>query len=210
MTLQEFYFLPARTLGRDRWIHGVLPGSSAELSYHLWWVGGTLLTGALIPLLVLLALGMKPSELGCRFRASRADRQLYLALFLLILPVIWLVSLRPDFRASYPLFRAAGGPLSVDSLVFEAAYCLQFFAVEFFFRGVLVLGLKPALGPYAVLTMLAPYCMLHFHKPFAESLGAIVAGAVLGTLAYRSETILYGWFLHYAVALTMDCLAWRN
>ena len=38
-------------------------------------------------------------------------------------------------------------------------------------------------------------------------MGAIGAGLVLGVLSYRTGTILYGWFLHYAVAITMDLLA---
>jgi uncharacterized protein len=79
--------------------------------------------------------------------------------------------------------------------------------VEFFFRGFLVLGLKPSLGRYSILIALAPYCMIHYHKPTIEAFGAIGAGFVLGSLAWRTETIVYGWFLHYAVALTMDLLA---
>ncbi|MCU0591683.1 MAG: hypothetical protein MUC57_09435 [Desulfobacterales bacterium] len=58
-----------------------------------------------------------------------------------------------------------------------------------------------------LLVMLAPYCMIHYYKPFPEALGAIGAGLVLGVLAWRTETIIYGWFLHYAVALSMDLLA---
>jgi hypothetical protein len=34
---------------------------------------------------------------------------------------------------------------------------------------------------------------------------------VLGVLAWRTGTIIYGWFLHYAVALSMDLLAlWQT
>ena len=46
-----------------------------------------------------------------------------------------------------------------------------------------------------------------FYKPFPEAMGAIGAGLVLGVLAWRTGTIIYGWFLHYAVALSMDLLA---
>ena len=48
--------------------------------------------------------------------------------------------------------------------------------------------------------------MIHYYKPFPEAMGAIGAGVILGSLAYRSGTILYGWALHYAVALSMDFL----
>ena len=66
---------------------------------------------------------------------------------------------------------------------------------------------RSALGRASVLVMLAPYCMIHFHKPMLEAFGAIGAGLVLGHLAWRTGTIVYGWFLHYAVALSMDLLA---
>ena len=49
--------------------------------------------------------------------------------------------------------------------------------------------------------------MVHFYKPMPEALGAIGAGLILGLLAWRSGTILFGWLLHYGVALTMDRLA---
>ena len=71
----------------------------------------------------------------------------------------------------------------------------------------MVLGLKSRLGIASVLVMLTPYCMIHYYKPFPEAMGAIGAGLVLGVLSYRTGTILYGWFLHYAVALSMDLLA---
>jgi hypothetical protein len=79
--------------------------------------------------------------------------------------------------------------------------------VELFFRGFLVLGLKRALGLASVLVMLAPYCMIHYYKPMPEALGSIGAGLLLGLLAWRTGTVVYGWFLHYSVALTMDLLA---
>jgi hypothetical protein len=119
-----------------------------------------------------------------------------------------MVSRSPDFQRTYPFYKPAGtGSLGADFWWFEAIYCLQFLGVELFFRGFLVLGLKRALGLSSVLVMLAPYCMIHFYKPIPEALGSIGAGLVLGLLAWRTGTIVYGWFLHYAVALSMDLLA---
>lgn len=51
--------------------------------------------------------------------------------------------------------------------------------------------------------------MIHFHKPMLEALGAVGAGLVLGSLSWRTGTVVYGWFLHYGVALTMDLLSLR-
>ena len=157
--------------------------------------------------------GMGPRATGLKLRGTGRDAWVYLALFLVFAPVVWLASQRPDFAQTYPFFPPrlpTSRPLPKvggDWVAFEAIYFLQFLAVEYFFRGFMVLGLKPALGRAAILVMLAPYCMIHFHKPGLEALGAVGAGLVLGSLSYRTGTVVYGWFLHYAVALSMDLLS---
>jgi membrane protease YdiL (CAAX protease family) len=95
-------------------------------------------------------------------------------------------------------------------VVWELIYFVQFFGLEFFFRGFLVHSLKPALGKYAIFVMTVPYCMIHFGKPPAETFAAIFAGVFLGWLSYRSGSILLGLILHCAVAFAMDILALNN
>lgn len=59
--------------------------------------------------------------------------------------------------------------------------------------------------------MMIPYCMIHWNKPLAETLAAIVAGLVLGTLSLRSRSIWWGVAIHYWVALCMDVAAlWQK
>ena len=70
-------------------------------------------------------------------------------------------------------------------------------------------------GSYAIFIMVIPYVMIHFGKPFAETIGAIIAGIALGTLALRTRSIFGGVLIHVTVALSMDVLAiamrlWRN
>jgi len=52
-----------------------------------------------------------------------------------------------------------------------------------------------------------PYCMIHYGKPFAETMGAIVAGIVLGTLAMKTRSIWSGFLIHVSVAISMDVAA---
>jgi hypothetical protein len=63
------------------------------------------------------------------------------------------------------------------------------------------------MGAYAIFVMAVPYCMIHFHKPIAEVVGAIFAGIVLGTLAMVTRSIWCGVLIHISVAWTMDALA---
>jgi uncharacterized protein len=52
-----------------------------------------------------------------------------------------------------------------------------------------------------------PYCMIHYGKPMTETLGAIGAGIILGTLAMRTRSIWGGVVIHVGVATMMDALA---
>jgi membrane protease YdiL (CAAX protease family) len=59
--------------------------------------------------------------------------------------------------------------------------------------------------------MVTPYMMIHFGKPGAEAVGAILAGAALGLVALRTRSIYAGMAIHIAVAWSMDLLAlWRK
>lgn len=127
---------------------------------------------------------------------------IYLALFIPVLLALIVVSFTEAFQDTYPFYHHPRG--FADLAIWEFFYCLQFFALEFFFRGFMVHAMKRMLGSMAVFVMVVPYCMIHFQKPFAEALAAIIAGTVLGILSLRTGTIWGGVFIHCAVAISMD------
>ena len=175
---------------------------------YIWWSLACLAFMVILPMLVMrFGARMSPRQLGVTLSGARREWRPYLILYLVFLPVIYVISHDQEFLKTYPFWRPPGLQITGAFIAFQVFYCLQFFAVEYFFRGFLVLGLKPHMGRMSVLVMLAPYCMVHFYKPMPEALGAIGAGLILGLLAWRSGTILFGWLLHYGVALTMDLLA---
>ncbi|TMQ14771.1 MAG: CPBP family intramembrane metalloprotease [Deltaproteobacteria bacterium] len=130
-------------------------------------------------------------------------------LFAAVLPAVAIASTTQAFRHTYPFYRLANRSYA-DLVIWEALYALQFLSLEFFFRGFILHGLRPALGANAVFVMLVPYCMIHYHKPLRETLGAIGAGLILGTLAMRTRSIWGSVLLHIGVATTMDVLALRG
>jgi uncharacterized protein len=90
-------------------------------------------------------------------------------------------------------------------------YLLQFIAIEFFFRGFMLHGNKNRFGFYSILVMTIPYCMIHFGKPLPETIGAIIAGLILGMLSLKSNSIWLGIAIHFSVAITMDfCAIWQK
>lgn len=151
-------------------------------------------------------------DFGLKFKIENGFWQLLAGCLAVMLPIVFLVSQTSGFSAKYPFLHIGNGDpyFGWTLLTWELIYFVQFFGLEFFFRGYLVHSLKPAIGKYAIFVMTVPYCMIHFGKPPAETFAAIIAGIFLGWLSYRSGSILLGLILHCSVALSMDILALYN
>jgi hypothetical protein len=145
-------------------------------------------------------------DYGMRAEGFLHHAWIYAFLAGLVIPVVWLASGTRGFAAYYPIYRLAGRSW-FDFGFWECVYAVQFLAVEFFFRGFLVLGLEERLGSAAIAAAVVPYCMIHFGKPAAEVCAAILAGLVLGTLALKTRSVLAGAMIHVTVAISMDVSA---
>jgi uncharacterized protein len=177
------------------------------LRVKAWWVGSILIGFVTLPAIVMRVLPegrLRDCNLG--FRGFRDHFWIYAGLYGAMLPVIWIVSLSPSFTAFYPMYGQAGRSWA-DLLMWEGIYAGQFVALEFFFRGFLVGGLGRYLGIFAVPVAVLPYMMLHFSKLLPEAAASVVAGLVLGYLAWKTKSIWGGVCVHCAVAMTMDVLA---
>lgn len=154
----------------------------------------------------------KLSNYGLKLAIEPGFGKLLLACMAVMLPITYLMSLTQGFSAKYPFFHIYNGEpyIGTPLLIWELLYFLQFFGLEFFFRGFLVHSLKRSIGLYSIFVMTVPYCMIHFSKPPAETLAAIVAGIFLGWLSYKNGSIWLGLVLHCAVAFSMDILALWN
>lgn len=173
---------------------------------YMWWGISSLLWRVAIPFAIgWWVLGMRPRDLGLRFRGVGRHLPVYGAMFLVMLPVLIWASSFESFLRFYPFYDRAGQG-GTAFWIYEIGYALQFVGVEAFFRGFLTFGLARRFGLLAVLIMTVPYTMIHFAKPMPEAVAAIVAGLVLGYMALRSRSFVPGIGLHVGVALTMDFL----
>ena len=163
----------------------------------------------ILPLLVtVFILKEKPFNFGLSPKGALKDYKIYLSLIAVMLPLVVAVSYTKSFQNKYPFYDPQTGEnLFPDFVIWECFYFLQFIGLEFFFRGFMLHGIKKQFGYYSVLVMMIPYCMIHFGKPMAETIGAIVAGIVLGALSLKSRSIWLGVAVHYSVAITMDICA---
>jgi len=186
---------------------------SSNLALLGYWVTVSVFFYFVVPAVAVRLIFKKPlSNYGLKFSIERRFWKLLFQCIAVMLPLVYLMSLTPGFAAKYPFLKIYDSSpyLSSTLLVWELIYFVQFFGLEFFFRGFLLHSLKPSLGIYSVLVMMVPYCMIHWGKPLPETFAAIFAGIFLGWLSYRNGNIWMGLVLHCTVAVSMDVMALFN
>ncbi|MGK3992211.1 CPBP family glutamic-type intramembrane protease [Sorangium sp. So ce1024] len=167
-------------------------------------------TGYLVPTLLVARLVLRDPirTLGLRVRGTARHMSVYALFFVVMAPVLYIASLSPAFQAKYPYYKLARGEALWPWLWgWEALYAAQFVALEFFYRGFFLHGLRRALGHASIFVMMVPYTMIHFGKPLPETLGSVLAGFILGTVSLKSGSIWGGCAIHVAVATSMDLLS---
>lgn len=194
--------------GAGTWMKGVFKDETHGRLARLWyWSMATSACYLLGPALYIkFVMKRRVRDFGFSVKGVVDHARWYAAMFLVILPLLFVVGGTPGFQKTYPFYKAAGRSL-FDFGMWELAYMAQFLSLEFFFRGFLVHGLKGRLGLYAVLVAVMPYCMIHFGKPMPETLGSVLAGVALGTLSLMTRSVWLGVAIHVSVAVSMDIIA---
>lgn len=164
-------------------------------------------------LVVKLAFRERVRDYGVKLAGWSSGWKIYLVFVAVMVPLVFSFSATEHFQRAYPFYR--GWSPAEDGwgrlLLWEAGYALQFVALEFFFRGFMVHGLKHRFGVYSVFVMTVPYCMIHFQKPLPECVASIVAGVALGLMSLKTRSVWLGAALHISVAWGMDtCSLWRK
>ncbi len=192
-------------------LSAILPGSPGDPWNRYWTIVLQLPVKLCALLIVLYFIWKKTSGLPSFFGLTLKNIRFwpYTQVILLMAPVIALASLRPDFQHYYPRVQTIsfihGWPYQ---FLFELSYGLDFLSIEFFFRGLLVLGFIRFAGENAILPMAAFYCTVHFGKPLGECIGSYFGGIFLGAIAYRTRSILGGLMVHLGIAWLMELCGW--
>jgi membrane protease YdiL (CAAX protease family) len=177
-----------------------------ELYLRAWWAL-TRVGGYLLPLIVWPLFFRRDSllDFGLRPHGFREHAWIYALCVFFMVPILLAVSRQSDFVSYYPLYKQAGRSW-LDYLVWEALYVAQFISLEIFFRGWWIRATR-VFGVGAIWSMVVPYTMIHFGKPYLEACSAMVAGVVLGSLSMRTRSIYAGFLVHGTVAILMDVLS---
>jgi membrane protease YdiL (CAAX protease family) len=176
------------------------------LGSFAWWAGWRVFGYVIMPVVAIVAMRERIADHGVAVRGQLKHLWIYGMLYGLVLPGVIIASFTAPFQHTYPFYKCASRS-AFDFIAWELLYAAQFVSLEFFFRGYMLQSLKRTMGAYAIFVMIVPYCMIHYGKPLVETMGAIVAGLVLGTLALRTGSIWCGALIHISVAITMDVLA---
>lgn len=195
-----------------RWFRDVVPQTQYSSAYrHIYWALSCSTAYFVIPLVtIVFARKIRLRDYGLRLKGFFKHAWIYVVLYLIVLPAVVFVSYTDSFQRTYPFYRYAHRSLA-DLGIWWFFYGIQFFFLEFFFRGYMLHGTKRAVGAYAIFVSAIPYCMIHYGKPMPETLGAIIAGIALGTLSLRTRSIWSGFLIHISIAYSMDLLSiWQK
>lgn len=137
----------------------------------------------------------------------------YLILLGCMIPLIAFAGTQADFLHTYPKVKNISflkdhvTSFWPYQLLYELSYGSDFFSIEFFFRGFLVLGFLRFAGKEAILPMAAFYCSIHFGKPLLECITSYFGGIILGVIVYRTKSIWGGLLIHLGIAWMMEVVA---
>jgi membrane protease YdiL (CAAX protease family) len=179
-----------------------------ELYSYTWWAFTRIVGYTLLPLAAWKIIYRRDSvlDMGLRTKGLWGHAWIYAACLVVVIPCVFAVSRSPEFSSYYPFYKLVSRSW-LDLILWEALYIAQFFALEVFFRGFMLVPLRKNLGTGAIFAMCVPYVMIHYGKPYLESSVAFIAGVALGSLAMRTRSIYSGFLVHCTVALLMDGLA---
>ena len=116
--------------------------------------------------------------------------------WLLMAPILWVVARGPAFVAYYARFWRMRGAWGT---IWWAA--LDLLSWEFFFRGFLLFSLAEMMGRWAVLFQAFFFTFGHFSKPELETLSCIVGGSAFGWVAWKTDSFLYPFLIHWFVTV---------
>jgi len=155
----------------------------------------------IIPLVIIVLLFReRPGAYGFQIGNWREGLKWTAVIIGVGLPVLYLSARTP---AMVEYYKRLGG--SVPQVVVNAV--LDLFGWEFFFRGFILFGLLRVAGPIAVVFQAVPFALAHLGKPELETMSTIFGGTLFGWVAWRSNSFLYPFLIHFGVYVIVVLVA---
>ena len=154
-----------------------------------------------IPLLVIiLVFRERPAAYGFSLGDWRAGLKWVLVAWAIAAPILYFAGRTPAMIAYYTRYERPLG-----DIVLTAG--LDLFGWEFLFRGFLLFALYRVAGPSAVVLQAVPFALAHLGKPPLETLSTIFGGTAFGWVAWRANSFLYAFLIHWYVTVFVVLVA---
>lgn len=175
-----------------------------KLYEYLFWFLGDLFTLFILPIIIIkLFLKEKIKDYGLKLGDYKFGMTIVIISILVMLPILWFVSASPEFAIKYPHLQMAKSNWSIF-IIYEIGMLTYLFAWEFIWRGYMLFGLEKKFGYYAIFIQMIPFVILHNGKPELETFSAIIGALILGVIALRTRSFIYGVIIHFAIMLGID------
>jgi len=174
----------------------------------IYWFSADGFLMLIIPLILIpLVLKSKPADFGFRIGDWKFGIKSSLLFIIVMLPFLWVASGSETFARTYP----QGGPYVRENLpvllYYELFVGFYMLAWEFFWRGYMLFGLKERFGYYAIFIQMLPFFILHRGKPDIETFASIFGGLILGIQAWRANSFIYCFIVHWIVMIFIDVVS---
>jgi uncharacterized protein len=182
-------------------------GRDKLMSRIYWLLTDGLIMFVLSVFSIKIVLKGKLSDYGFKLGDKKFGFITSLLFFLVMLPIVWIVSSSESFANAYPLGGSELKSNVVLFILYELCLLIYMLGWEFLWRGYMLFGLKVKLGYYAIFIQMIPFFILHRGKPELELFASIIAGLILGIQALRSNSFFYCWLLHSCVMISIDTIS---
>lgn len=155
---------------------------------------------------------------------QRVGLMLFITLMLVSIYPFYIASKDVDMQRVYPFYKSFSS--IGEFLIYELCYFPFFLAIEFIFRGYLLLGLSHnsnifyspdsgkntiySFGKYAITISMLSYTAWHLGKPLTELWGTILWGLIAGAGTYYVRSIWPALMAHFLLNVFLDGMILRH
>lgn len=206
ITTISWYFTSRTFFKENLYQYIVQTSINLELAEILYWLVSDSVSCLVIPVLVLFLLKEKISDYGLRFSEKSTGFKYVLTAVLFFIPVLWVISSFSDFINYYPTLSETKENYSLF-IIYQIGLIVYLFSWEFLWRGYFLFGMEKKFGVYSIFIQVIPFVLLHNGKPFLETVSALAGGILLGYIALRTRSFIYGFFIHYFLIFGIEFIS---
>jgi uncharacterized protein len=176
------------------------------IEYVYWFLGDSFTFFILPSIIIIFFFKESITNYGLKLGEFSFGIKLSIIIVLVILMIAWFVSPLRSFYYTYPYLQEARDSWQIF-LAYEFLLAIYIFSWEFFWRGFMLFGFEPKFGYYSIFIQMVPFVILHNGKPALETFSAIVGGILLGMLALKTRSFIYGVVVHFCLIFSVDLLS---